>query len=137
MICDKRLFVGVQAIAYTIGFLRKHISLCSVWDLQVTILSVLSYSTVILRVTMVGAALGHKTWTSSVKHFNFLGSNDEAALEASPVGAELSYQHDGTPHQPLSQEAAVQGYPMLPEPQGPQSPSFQDIQVPNQAVVYV
>jgi len=85
---------------------------------------------------MVSAARGHKTWTSSVKHFNFHGSKDEAASEASPVATESSHQHDGTSHQPLSKEAAIQGYPMLPEPQGPQSPSFQDIQT-NQAAVYV
>ena len=65
------LIVGVQGLAYTIRFLHKHISLCFVHDLQLIILSVLSYSTVILIVAMVGAACGHKTWTGSVKHVNF------------------------------------------------------------------
>jgi hypothetical protein len=89
------------------------------------------YSIIIATMAYIGATLGHKTWTSSVKR-NFLRSKNEVVP---PVGVQPAMQLHRD--QPVSPKTAVLEYPMLPEPHHDQSSQNQDTQRSHQAVVYV
>jgi len=69
------------------------------------------YTIVLLVMAIIGSSRGNKTWTTSVKHANFLGPNDGAVAPAGQPG----YEQNVGPQTPMQQH-------QYPPPNAPLSP---------------